>query len=174
MREKSLIALAVAHTVQCPYCIDAYSRDALGQTRLVGRNVGMRGGCPLEFYLDDIPIGDSATLGPKNARITVTMFLDYQCPFSARTFPWLLTLLNDDELKGHVRLVFKHFPLSGHPNAEKAARAAVAAQKQNKFWEMHKALFDNQEDLGAESIAEALAQGAEVVVTGRCADSALG
>ncbi len=28
-REKSLIALAVAHTVQCPYCIDAYSKDAL-------------------------------------------------------------------------------------------------------------------------------------------------
>jgi 4-carboxymuconolactone decarboxylase len=28
-REKSLIALAVAHTVQCPYCIDAYSTDAL-------------------------------------------------------------------------------------------------------------------------------------------------
>ena len=30
-REKSLIALAVAHAVQCPYCIDAYSRDALGK-----------------------------------------------------------------------------------------------------------------------------------------------
>lgn len=28
-REKSLIALAVAHAVQCPYCIDAYTRDAL-------------------------------------------------------------------------------------------------------------------------------------------------
>ena len=28
-REKSLIALAVAHTVQCPYCIDAYSKDCL-------------------------------------------------------------------------------------------------------------------------------------------------
>lgn len=28
-REKSLIALAVAHSVQCPYCIDAYSNDAL-------------------------------------------------------------------------------------------------------------------------------------------------
>ena len=31
VREKSLIALAVAHAVQCPYCIDAYSRDALAQ-----------------------------------------------------------------------------------------------------------------------------------------------
>ena len=30
-REKSLIALAVAHTVQCPYCIDAYSTDALAK-----------------------------------------------------------------------------------------------------------------------------------------------
>ena len=30
-REKSLIALAVAHTVQCPYCIDAYSKESLQQ-----------------------------------------------------------------------------------------------------------------------------------------------
>ena len=28
-REKSLIALAVAHTIQCPYCIDAYTKDGL-------------------------------------------------------------------------------------------------------------------------------------------------
>ena len=54
VREKSLIALAVAHTVQCPYCIDAYSRDALAQgsnldemTEAVHVAAAIRGGASL-------------------------------------------------------------------------------------------------------------------------------
>ncbi len=53
-REKSLIALAVAHAVQCPYCIDAYSKDALKQgsnldemTEAVHVTVAIRGGASL-------------------------------------------------------------------------------------------------------------------------------
>ena len=53
-REKSLIALAVAHAVQCPYCIDAYSRDALAQgsnldemTEAVHVAAAIRGGASL-------------------------------------------------------------------------------------------------------------------------------
>jgi protein-disulfide isomerase len=45
---------------------------------------------------------------------------------------------------GKIRLVFKHFPLSMHQYAEHAARAAVAAHLQGKFWPMHAALFENQ------------------------------
>src|SRR3977135_457804 len=53
-REKSLIALAVAHAVQCPYCIDAYSRDALEKgsdldqmTEAVHVAAAIRGGASL-------------------------------------------------------------------------------------------------------------------------------
>lgn len=53
-REKSLIALAVAHAVQCPYCIDAYSRDALEKgadldqmTEAVHVSAAIRGGASL-------------------------------------------------------------------------------------------------------------------------------
>ena len=53
-REKSLIALAVAHAVQCPYCIDAYSRDALEKgadldqlTEAVHVSAAIRGGSSL-------------------------------------------------------------------------------------------------------------------------------
>ena len=53
-REKSLIALAVAHAVQCPYCIDAYSRDALQKgsnlnemTEAVHVAAAIRGGASL-------------------------------------------------------------------------------------------------------------------------------
>jgi alkylhydroperoxidase/carboxymuconolactone decarboxylase family protein len=53
-REKSLIALAVAHVVQCPYCIDAYSKDALTKgadldqmTEAVHVAAAIRGGASL-------------------------------------------------------------------------------------------------------------------------------
>ncbi|MEI8259808.1 MAG: ThiF family adenylyltransferase [Deltaproteobacteria bacterium] len=46
--------------------------------------------------------------------------------------------------EGQVKLVFKFYPLSGHPRGEPAARAAVAAQNQGKFWEMHHLIFENQ------------------------------
>jgi protein-disulfide isomerase len=46
-----------------------------------------------------------------------------------------------------VKLVIKHFPLSSHDYARKAATAALAAGKQGKFWELHEKLFANQNDL---------------------------
>jgi protein-disulfide isomerase len=48
-------------------------------------------------------------------------------------------LLNNNKEK--LRIVFKHLPLPMHPHAEPAALAAIAAQKQDKFWQMHDALF---------------------------------
>jgi len=47
-----------------------------------------------------------------------------------------------------VRFVFKNYPLPFHPNAMPAAKAAVAAGKQGKFWEMHDKLFQNAKELG--------------------------
>ena len=49
--------------------------------------------------------------------------------------------------KNDVRMVFKFYPLPSHPHADIAARAAVAAMNQGKFWEMHHALFTNQRHL---------------------------
>jgi protein-disulfide isomerase len=57
-----------------------------------------------------------------------------------------------------VKLVVKHFPLPMHSYARKAAVAALAAGKQKKFWEMHKALFASQREL-SDSRVEAIAKG---------------
>jgi protein-disulfide isomerase len=56
-----------------------------------------------------------------------------------------------------VKLVVKQFPLSMHNYARKAAVAALAADKQGKFWEMHHKLFASQKELSDDKV-ESLAQ----------------
>lgn len=80
--------------------------------------------------------------GDFNAPITLVEFSDFECPFCERHFPTLNKILED--YKGKVRLVYKHFPLGFHPNAQKAAEASECADEQGKFWEYHDKLFENQ------------------------------
>jgi protein-disulfide isomerase len=58
-----------------------------------------------------------------------------------------------EEYGDRVRFVFKHMPLSIHPQAAGAHAAAEAAHRQGKFWEMHDRLFENQRDLSAATLA---------------------
>jgi protein-disulfide isomerase/copper chaperone CopZ len=84
---------------------------------------------------------DDHIRGDFNAPITLVEFSDFECPFCARHFPTLNKILSD--YKGKVRLVYKHFPLGFHPNAQKAAEASECAAEQGKFWEYHDKLFEN-------------------------------
>jgi protein-disulfide isomerase len=91
----------------------------------------------------NIDLGGSPSKGAPKPTVTIVEWADFECPACAAARPVL-----DDLMEKHpndVRLVFKHFPLSIHPNAETAARAAVAAAKQGKFWQMHRLLFENQD-----------------------------
>jgi protein-disulfide isomerase len=99
----------------------------------------------------EIPVASSAVRGPKEAPITITMFSDFQCPFCAQSAPII-----DEVLKAYpndVNFVMKQFPLRQiHPQADPAARAAIAARNQGKFWEMHDELYKNTRTLTPESI----------------------
>ncbi|MBW2526511.1 MAG: thioredoxin domain-containing protein [Deltaproteobacteria bacterium] len=95
--------------------------------------------------LRTIVVGDSATVGPADAPVTIVEFSDFECPSCRRMSLVLEEILALFPKK--VRLVYKHYPISYHPYAEVAARAAVAAQKQGKFWPMHKACFANPDRL---------------------------
>lgn len=79
--------------------------------------------------------------GDFSAPITFVEFSDFECPFSARHFLTLNKILSD--YRGKVRLVYKHFPLGFHSNAQKAAEASECADEQGKFWEYHDKLFEN-------------------------------
>ncbi|HVJ15055.1 MAG TPA: thioredoxin domain-containing protein [Polyangiaceae bacterium] len=103
----------------------------------------------------NIELQDSPSKGPSDAPVLIVEFADFECPFCGAVKPVVDSLF--EKFPGKVRLVFKEFPLSMHQNAEGAARAAVAAQKQGKFWEMHGLLFENQTTLDSANI-ERLAQ----------------
>jgi protein-disulfide isomerase len=90
---------------------------------------------------------DDPARGAKDAKVTIVLFSDFQCPFCGRVEPTLKRIL--DEHPNDVRIVWKHQPLGMHPNALPAALAAEAAREQGKFWEMHDKLFQNQADLSA-------------------------
>ena len=87
-----------------------------------------------------VPAGDAPVLGPKNALVTVIVFAEFQCPFCGRAQPVLAELrrLHPDDL----RIVFRHMPLAMHAHARAAAKAAIAADRQGKFWRMHDFLFN--------------------------------
>lgn len=83
--------------------------------------------------------------GPEGAKITIVEFSDFECPFCSRAEESVDQVM--EKYAGKVRIVFRHFPLSFHPNAPKAAEASACAHEQGKFWEMHKQLFANQKGL---------------------------
>ncbi|MCB9756195.1 MAG: thioredoxin domain-containing protein [Myxococcales bacterium] len=89
--------------------------------------------------------GDEPSMGPEDALITVIEFSDFQCPYCARATPSLKEAM--DAYDGDVRVIFKQFPLRMHNRAVPAAKAALAAHQQGKFWEMHDKLFEGQRAL---------------------------
>jgi 2-hydroxychromene-2-carboxylate isomerase len=89
--------------------------------------------------------------GPAGAPLTLVEYGDYECPFCARATGVsreLRARFGDD-----LRYVFRHLPLPDvHPHAELAARAALAADVQGRFWQMHDTLFEHQDELEYEDI----------------------
>lgn len=93
--------------------------------------------------------GHSPVWGNANAKVTIIEFSDFECPYckkGADTLEEVKKKYNQND----IRVVFKNYPLPFHKNAEPAARAALAANVQGKFWEMYKELFNNQKSLSEE------------------------
>lgn len=84
--------------------------------------------------------------GSASAPLTLVEYGDYQCPACGQLFVILREV--QEALGDRLRIVYRHYPLSGlHPNAQEAAEAAEAAGVQGRFWEMHDLLFQNQGSL---------------------------
>jgi len=98
--------------------------------------------------------------GAPSAAVTLVEYGDFECPYCGQAhyvLNDLMARLGDD-----VRLVFRHFPLTQiHPHAQRAAEASEAAGAQGKFWEYHDTLYENQDALEDEDLAE-YAQGLDL------------
>jgi 2-hydroxychromene-2-carboxylate isomerase len=92
-----------------------------------------------------IDVADAPMKGNPAARIAVVEFVDYECPHCKRVQPVMRQAL--DEFKNDIRVYFKHYPLGNHTNARLAAEAAVAAQKQGKFWPYNDQVWAKAEGL---------------------------
>jgi protein-disulfide isomerase len=100
-----------------------------------------------------VSIDDDAILGNKDAEVTMVEFSDYECPYCGRHFSQTYPQIKKEYVDtGKVRIVFRDFPLSFHPNAQKAAEAAECAGEQGKYYEMHDKLFTNQKALDVNSL----------------------
>jgi len=94
-----------------------------------------------------------AILGPKDAKVTIVEYSDFQCPYCSRGYQTI------NEVKkaypGQVRIVFKHLPLDFHPLAMPAAKyfEAVARQDAEKAYKFHDLVFENQAELNSKKEA---------------------
>ncbi len=77
--------------------------------------------------------------GRPEAPLTLVEYGDFQCPHCALAHPVISDIAR--ELGDSLRVVFRHFPLPGHPHAQRAAEAAEAAASQGRFWEMVDQLY---------------------------------
>lgn len=92
------------------------------------------------------------TVGNPNGDVTVVEFFDYNCSYCRRAMPDLVRLIENDP---KVRVVLKEFPILRR-ESEGAARVALAAGKQGKYFELHRALFEAN-GLKSEEVALKLA-----------------
>lgn len=95
-----------------------------------------------------IPVTHTPVIGQKNAPVTIVAFTDFQCPFCARFHAPMVEAIKADP--GKANYMIKNYPLSFHPQAKPAAKAALAAGEQGKYAEMTDALLENNQNLGEE------------------------
>lgn len=97
-------------------------------------------------------IGDHV-YGNKDAKVILFEYGDFQCPSCGGAFPQIKTI--KEKYKAQIAFVFRNFPLTSiHPNALSAATSAEAAGLQGKFWEMHDALYLNQDSWSSASTTD--------------------
>ncbi len=107
-------------------------------------------------FIQKIDITDSPVKGAADAPVTMVLFTDFECPYCKKIEPLLAKVLEKNP--DTVKMVFKNMPLSFHKYADKSARAALAAEKQGKFWEFHDELFASPKlnDTAIDDIAKKL------------------
>jgi protein-disulfide isomerase len=128
----------------------------------------------VDYKLEPIRVEVAATGpahgGSASAPVTIVEFSDFQCPFCSRLTPTIKQV--EQKYGDKVRVVFRQYPLPFHQNAQKAAEASLCALDQGKFWELHDAMFADQNALGVDQLkATAAKLGVNADKFNKCLDS---
>ena len=103
--------------------------------------------------------GQNPSRGPADAKVTLQVFSDFECPFCVRGASALDAVM--DAYRGRVRQVFRNYPLPSHERARPAARAALEAFAQGgseKFWKLHDLMYSPAADLSDAGLRKAAVQ----------------
>lgn len=103
------------------------------------------------LYFNDSKKTPSTSASPSNHvegqdadHVTLLEYGDYECPYCGEYYPTVKQVVQ--QYSADITFQFRNLPLSSiHPNAFAGARAAEAASLQGKFWQMHDALYENQD-----------------------------
>jgi protein-disulfide isomerase len=108
----------------------------------------------VEVYFDpartEVATAGFPVRGGAAAPVTIVEFSDFECPFCGMAFPILKQI--EERYRDKLRIVYRQFPLAGHPHAQKAAEASLCANDQQRFWEMHDAMFGDQMNLDVSAL----------------------
>jgi protein-disulfide isomerase len=130
---------------QCKMMLGEYAQ-VLGELRQVEQQ-----NQPLSAALQARQVaGELSAYGPKDAKVTLVEYSDFECPYCSKAAD-AVTVIKARYGKV-VRVVFRQFPLSFHPDAMPAAQASLAARAQGRFWDYHDLLFANNEKLDRASL----------------------
>lgn len=118
-------------------------------------------------------VDDDAVKGDPDAPVTIVEWSDYECPFCSRFYSQTLGQIESEYIDtGKVKLVYRDFPLSFHPQAQKSAEAAECAGDQGKYYEMHDMLFEKGVSGGVTSFKQYAADlGLDTAEFNECLDS---
>jgi len=112
----------------------------------------------------DITQAADHIIGPKDAKVTLIEFADFECSACEIFYPQLKAL--EAAYPDDLQVVFRHNPLTQiHPNAFAAHRASVAAANQEMFWEMHDLLYERQTSWNRQNAGLDTAQATDVIVS---------
>ncbi|MCK5413631.1 MAG: DsbA family protein [Candidatus Pacebacteria bacterium] len=102
-------------------------------------------------YQEDKNWGNAENVkGPENAPITMIEYGDYECPACRNSYSMVEEVMN--EYQDQIKLIYRHYPLQFHKDAQGASIASECAGEQGKFWEMHEKLYTKEGGLKEKSL----------------------
>jgi protein-disulfide isomerase len=120
-------------------CVPAFASDSAEGQACERSNCAGEDGATVSAQRFQVDLRGAPSHGPAEAEVTVVVFSDFQCPFCAKGARSVKAL--EKKYGNRIRVVFKNQPLPRHGQARLAAAAALAAQEQGHFWELHDWFF---------------------------------